>query len=125
MTGTEVISVVATLNGCSSTASVTMFENAITTVGSISTVSTTICSGETPLIITGDDGVVDGSLSYQWETSLNGSSWNPINTATGVLRDFTPDTPLTQTTIFRRKTISTVGTLTLSLIHISEPTRPY
>ena len=86
----------------STTASLTMFENAITTVGSISTVSTTICSGETPLIITGDAGVVGGSLSYQWESSLDGLSWNPINTATGVLRDFTPDTPLTQTTIFRR-----------------------
>ena len=68
--------------GCTATSSLTMVENAITTVGTITTATSTICSGETPFPITGSVGAVKlgGALEYQWY---------------------------------------------LSLIHISEPTRPY
>ena len=90
-----------------------MVENAITTVGTITaTGSTTICSGEIPGIINGSAGAVSGVRTYQWQSSLNGTDWSNIDTATGVLEDYTPDTPITQATSFRRKTVSSVGTIT-------------
>ena len=114
LSNNDIISVEGTINGCSGMASLTLTENAITTVGTITaTGSTTICSGEIPGIINGSAGVVGGAKTYQWQSSLNGTDWSNIDTATGVLENYTPDSPLTQTTSFRRKTIST-----LSLIHI-------
>ena len=89
-----------------------MVENAITTVGTITTTTSTICSGEIPGVINGSAGAVSGVRTYQWQSSLNGTDWSDINTAAGVLEDYTPDTPITQATSFRRKTISSVGTIT-------------
>ena len=87
-----------------------MVENAITTVGTITaTGSTTICSGEIPGIINGSAGVVGGAKTYQWQSSLNGTDWSDIATTTGVFENYTPSSPLTQDTSFRRKTISTIG----------------
>ena len=129
LSNNDIISVEGTINGCSGVASLTLSENAITTVGTITASgSTTICSGDTPAVINGDPGVVGGVRTYQWQSSLNGTDWSNIDTATGVLEDYTPDSPLTQTTSFRRKTISSVGTITCegisNVVQISISTPP-
>src|SRR5690606_10296992 len=41
--------------------------------------SQTICEGTTPTLLTGQAAAGgNGSFSYQWEISSNGTSWNPI-----------------------------------------------
>ena len=95
--------------GCTATSSLTMVENAITTVGTITTTTSTICSGEIPGVINGSAGAVGGARTYQWQSSLNGTDWSDIATTTGVFENYTPSSPLTQDTSFRRKTISTIG----------------
>ena len=98
LSNNDIISVEGTINGCSGMASLTLSENAITTVGTTITASgsTTICSGDTPAVINGDPGVVTGVRTYQWQSSLNGTDWSDIDTAAGVLEDYTPDSPITQ-----------------------------
>ena len=54
LSNNDIISVEGTINGCSGVASLTLSENAITTVGTITASgSTTICSGDTPAVING------------------------------------------------------------------------
>ncbi|TCC97655.1 PKD domain-containing protein [Pedobacter hiemivivus] len=59
-----------------------------------------ICSGIRPMPITGDLPTGgDGNFSYQWQSSLNGTTWTDIN---GVISpDFQPQI-LTETTYYRR-----------------------
>ena len=44
--------------------------------------SQTICDGETPVAFTSVDATGDGTITYQWESSLDGIAFAPIATAT-------------------------------------------
>jgi gliding motility-associated-like protein len=64
----------------------------------------TICSGSIPSLLIGQSPAGgNGSFTYQWESSGNGSTWSVINGETGA--DYQP-TSLTSTTYFRRLTKS-------------------
>ncbi|WP_338221280.1 glycine-rich domain-containing protein [Algoriphagus sp. oki45] len=68
----------------------------------------TICEGEDPVAFTSTSvGTGDGTISYQWEfTNASNPGWTTITGATGA----TYDSPaLTETTQFRRITISTLN----------------
>lgn len=68
----------------------------------------TICSGIMPSILTGSTPTGgDGSFLYQWQSSLDGTTWTNIPGA--LLQNYQPPI-LTQTTFYRRS----VGTLTCS-----------
>lgn len=76
------------------------------TVGEI-TANQEVCSGSTPETITSlTDGTGFGSLTYQWESSTDGSTWNTISGATNIV--YSPGA-LTATTQYRRKTVATLG----------------
>ena len=79
-----------------------MVENAITTVGTITTATSTICSGDTPFPITGSAGAVKlgGALEYQWYRSTNGVSWTEIN-LNGTSQNYTPTSGIVVNTIIR------------------------
>ncbi|WP_435261488.1 PKD-like domain-containing protein [Tenacibaculum sp. nBUS_03] len=67
----------------------------------------TICSGDNPNAFSESaTSIGSGTLSYQWESSIDGVSFNDISGATSNLYD--PDI-LTQTTWYRRKTISVLN----------------
>jgi hypothetical protein len=87
-----------------------MVENKITTVGIIATVSTTICSGEVPALITGTAGAVapGGTLGYQWQSRTDVSTWTNIG-INGTSATYTPTAPITQKLYYKRLTISTRG----------------
>ncbi len=60
----------------------------------------TLCEGETPAIITGTAATTGiGTISYQWQQSINNITWADINGATFI--NYSSGT-LTQTTHFRR-----------------------
>jgi gliding motility-associated-like protein len=62
--------------------------------------SQTICQGGVPIQITGSNpGGGNGSYTYQWQSSLNNSTWTSISTGTSL--NFTPD-PLSVNTYLRR-----------------------
>ena len=93
--------------------SITIIENVISSAGTITTATPTICSGETapPLIGTDQTGLVSGTLSYQWQVSIdNNVTYNDIAFATS--QNYTPTTILTSDTFFRRLTVSNTGTTT-------------
>ena len=87
-----------------------MVENAITTVGTITTATPTICSGQTPFPITGTAGAVKlgGALEYQWYRSTNGVSWTKIN-LNGTSQNYTPTSGIVVNTYYQRRTISSRG----------------
>ena len=87
-----------------------MVENAITTVGTITTATSTICSGQTPFPITGTAGAVKlgGALEYQWYRSTNGVSWTKIN-LNGTSQNYTPTSGIVVNTYYQRRTISSRG----------------
>ena len=90
--------------------SITVIENVISSAGTITTATPTICSGETapPLIGSDQTGLVSGTLSYQWQVSIdNNVTYSDIVFATS--QNYTPTTVLTSDTFFRRKTISNTG----------------
>ena len=103
---------------CSSVVtSITVIENVISSAGTITTATPTICSGETapPLIGTDQSGLVSGTLSYQWQVSIdNNVTYSDIVFATS--QNYTPTTVITSDTFFRRKTISNTGTTTCEKI---------
>jgi hypothetical protein len=69
----------------------------------------TICSGDIPAPITSTtDGTGFGTISYLWESSPDGSSWNSLS---GVINSTCSPGALTETTYFRRKTVATVGSV--------------
>lgn len=73
------------------------------TNGGTITANQSSCGSFDPANITSSSiasGGVDGSPSYQWETSLNGTDWTNIGGATGESYD---PTTITQTTHYRRK----------------------
>ena len=97
--------------------SITVIENVISSAGTVTTATPTICSGETapPLIGTDQTGLVSGTLSYQWQVSIdNNVTYSDIVFATS--QNYTPTSILTSDTFFRRKTISNTGTTTCEKI---------
>ena len=77
-----------------------------------------ICSGSTPETITSlTNGTGFGTITYQWQSSTAGSSWNTISGATSSA--YSPGT-LTATTQYRRKTVATLGDITC----VSDATTP-
>lgn len=78
------------------------------TIGAIAS-NQTICSGDTPASLTSETtGTGFGTISYQWESSADGSNWNIINGETN--STYSPGA-LTQTTYYRRKTLATLGNI--------------
>ena len=105
VTDTNLVEVIVTGGGgCTSTSSLTMVENAITTVGTITTATPTICSGQTPFPITGTAGAVKlgGALEYQWYRSTNGVSWTKIN-LNGTSQNYTPTSGIVVNTYYQEK----------------------
>ena len=74
---------------------------------------TQICYGTVPepLVSVKDATSTNGTISYQWQYSPDNNVWTDIANATS--NSFTPPGALIATSYY------------LSLIHISEPTRPY
>ena len=69
----------------------------------------TICSGNAPATLTSTtDGTGFGNITYQWESSTDGTTWNTVSGAVG--NTYSPGA-LVQTTWYRRKTIATMGTV--------------
>ena len=104
--------------------SLTIIENVISSAGTITTAAPTICSGETapPLIGTDQTGQVSGTLSYQWQVSIdNNVTYADIAFATS--QNYTPTTVLTSDTFFRRLTVSNTGTTTCEAPSNSTPDR--
>jgi gliding motility-associated-like protein len=67
--------------------------------------SQTICEGSTPALLDGQTPVGTGTLTFQWESSPNGTAWTSIAGATA--EDYQPG-PLTTTTHYRRKVSNSV-----------------
>ena len=112
--GGDVIEVRASTGAasCSTAAvSLTIQTNGISTVGTITTATTSVCIGDTAPPLTGSASTGSGTISYQWQSR---------NQTTGVFSDilgansqnYTPTTALTTDTFFRRMTISDTGTTT-------------
>ena len=114
------VSVTTAAASCSSNiTSITMFENIISSAGTITTVTETICQGQMapPMIGTNQSGQVSGSLSYQWQVSSDNIVYNNIALANS--QNYTPTTILNSNTFYRRLTVSDTGTTTCS-----EPSNP-
>ena len=131
VTGNYVVLVeVNSPGGCTVTDTLTLFENVISSVGTLTTASSTICSGEVPQPIIGTSTVASGSISYQWEESFDNITYTPILGAANAAT-YTPTVaPLLSatrifykriTTSIRRGTACTVETAPV-LITISSPT---
>ena len=112
----DIISVTASTGvaSCSSvTTSITVLTNAITTVGTITTVTPTVCLNDVIPAMTGGTGVASGTVSYQWERRNQTTSvFTVITGATSANYTPTSTTFLTTDTFFRRRTISSTGTTT-------------
>jgi hypothetical protein len=96
------------------TSSTTYFEIISVNPGTLSpTLSKTIPYNTSPGLLSGSDGsTTSGTLSYQWQQSINNAIWTDLNS--GTLSYYTPTQVITQTTWFRRQGISTKGTLVCS-----------
>ncbi|SMB89021.1 PKD domain containing protein [Hymenobacter roseosalivarius DSM 11622] len=83
------------------TASVVITVLPALTAGSIAA-NQTVCAGSTPAPLTSTAPATGGTgtFAYQWESSLDNTTWGAISGATG--ETFTPG-PLTATTFFRRQ----------------------
>ncbi len=67
----------------------------------------TICYNTSPTTLTsGADGAGFGTISYKWESSIDGTNWNTISNATSSTYS---SGALTQLTYFRRTTVATLG----------------
>lgn len=108
-TQTAVVRYVVTpqLNGCVGTPfNIDVTVQAATTAGAIGS-NQTICTGTAPASLSSaTNGGGSGTISYIWENSVDGNTWNPISGAN--VATYAPPA-LTQTTYYRRKTISTVN----------------
>ncbi len=91
------------------TATVQVTVQSVPTNGSIGS-DQTICNGGDPALFTsGGAGTGDGSITYQWQSSVSPfSSWNDIGSATNATYDHGT---LTVTTQFRRQTVSTLNSV--------------
>lgn len=106
-TGTVRYTVTPTLNGCTGTPiNINVSVQSQATAGVIGT-SQVICSSTAPAALTSvSNGTGSGTITYRWENSTNGTTWNIIGGATGAA--YAPGA-LTQTTQYRRTTISTTS----------------
>jgi hypothetical protein len=68
----------------------------------------TICEGTAPAMLMGVAATGEGIKTYQWESSLNGTDWNPVPGAISV--SYTPGM-LDEDTWYRRVAISTLNTI--------------
>ena len=102
----EVSVVVTSPGGCSVTSSVTFFENSISTVGTLTTATPTICSGDVSSRIIGSTSVASGTITYEWLSSIDNVTYTVITGTNSTSYD--PGT-LTTTTYFKRRTISTLN----------------
>ncbi|QQR97683.1 MAG: T9SS type A sorting domain-containing protein [Sphingobacteriales bacterium] len=105
---------ISTLSGnvCESTSATTPIQitvQSVPTAGTISSSNIVICTGGNPAAFNNDaSGTGDGTITYRWEKSVDPFiTWTTIGSATGATYD--PPAPLSQTTKFRRYTVSTVG----------------
>ena len=106
----DIIRVVVTSNpfsfsSCTAVATLSLSENIIIDAGTINTVTNTICSGGTPAALTPVAvASATGNISYRWESGLDTVTFNAIPSTNS--STYVPGS-LTQTTFFRRITIST------------------
>ncbi len=106
--GTEINVIVTTgTASCSSEiASITVVENEISTVGSITTASPTICLNDNIPVITGDVADATGAITYNWQQRNQTTLFADIAGATSA--NYTPTSALVTDTFFRRKVMSTL-----------------
>ena len=98
---------------CSSvTTSITVLTNAITTVGTITVATPTVCLNDVIPAMTGGAAVASGTISYQWQQ--RDQTTTVFTDITGAIsQNYTPTTTfLTTDTFFRRITRSNTGTTT-------------
>ena len=98
--------------GCSNIASVTLIENAISSVGTLTSSTATVCLNQIPDPIVGSTAVASGSITYGWQSSSDGISYTPIGGATSTT--YTPTTGLISTTFYQRITYSEINSVTCS-----------
>ena len=95
--------------GCTTTQTLDMFLNEITSSGTIGQASATICVGETPPAFTNVASATGiGEITYQWQARTIGTNFANV-TSSATTQVYTPTTALTTTTFFRRTTISSYG----------------
>ncbi len=82
--------------------------NNFTTIGTLTSPNDTICSGVIPNPINGTASVVDGTVSYGWEQTTNGTTWTAI--AGEAMMSYTPSVALMVDTWYRRIDTATLGT---------------
>ena len=112
ITDNSIVTVIVTLaNGCTASSSVTLIENTIDSVGSI-TGTQSICFNGQPTQLsnatTASATNASATISYQWQSSPNANFSADVTTIGGATgQDFTPGI-LSQTTYFRRLAVSGV-----------------
>ena len=101
--------IVSSASGCTSVASLTLIENIISSVGTVTSSTVTLCFGETPAALTGSTASASGTITYQWQQSLDNTTYSDISGA--VSQNYTPTSGLSSSTYFVRKTISTFNSV--------------
>ena len=111
----DVVSVIITAaGGCSTTSSMTLFENIITTNGLLTPALTSVCLGDPSPVINGPTSVASGVVSYEWTISSDNVSFTTISGANST--SYNPGT-LFSTTFFKRRTISLLNGVTCESIY--------
>ena len=110
MSSTTSVSVrVETASGCTTTETLDMFLNEITSSGNIGQASATICAGETPPAFTNVASATGvGTISYEWQSRTFATDFVnvPVSATTAV---YTETSAINTTTFYRRAAISTFG----------------
>lgn len=71
----------------------------------------TICSGENPSLLSFSTNPIGaGTLTYQWQSSPNGTTWTPIG-SNGTNATYDPPAGLTVTTYYRAQITSTLNSV--------------
>ena len=86
---------------------VKIFVNNFTGLGNLMNPDDTICAGVIPTAITGNLTTANGTVSYGWESNVNGGGWNVIAGAVGI--GYTPPAPISEDTWYRRIDTSEVS----------------
>ena len=100
---------VETASGCTTTETLDMFLNEITSSGNIGQASATICAGETPPAFTNVASATGvGTISYEWQSRTFATDFVnvPVSATTAV---YTETSAINTTTFYRRAAISTFG----------------
>ncbi len=113
LSGGELIEVVvSSMSSCTSVASITMKANIITSVGTITSSTATVCSGDLPAPLIAQAATASGAITYQWKKSLDNVNYATIAGATS--QNYTPTVALVSTTFYQRFVYSTVNSVTCS-----------